>query len=65
MEKQELNFYDLSKKKSFKSKDYKIKIKYHRKFAIAVSPISKKECWRRMPKENKDNPEEKKEEEDA
>ena len=45
----ELNFFDLQKKKSFTSNNYKLVVKKvngkDRNFAVAKSP-SGKECWR-------------------
>lgn len=46
MAKDKLKFYDLSKKKSFTTSDYKFVNKKGRKFAVATCPGTKKETWR-------------------
>lgn len=45
-----LKFYDVRTKKAFKSGTYKVVKKKGRKFAVAVNPKSKGECWRIMGK---------------
>ena len=49
---QELSFYDLKAKKKFKSKNYKMKTKKGRRFAIATAP-SGCESWRIVGKDFK------------
>ena len=44
--KEELKFYDVKAKKSFKTDSYKIVVKKKRKFAVAKSPLSDISAWR-------------------
>lgn len=46
MAKEELSFYDVRNKAKFKSKDWNVKVRGGRHFAVAVNPKTKGECWR-------------------
>lgn len=47
----ELEFYDVKSKKKFKTKDFKIKVKSGRNFAVTKSPTGTHECWRVVSKD--------------
>lgn len=48
--KKKLSFYDLKEKKVFETTNYKVVNKdvkgINKKFAVAINPKSKNECWR-------------------
>ena len=45
---EELKFYDVKAKKKFTSDKYKVVNKKGRRFAVAVSPITKIKSWRTL-----------------
>ena len=48
---EEMSFYDVGKKKKFKTVEYKILSKKGKKFAVANSLNGKYQCWRILGKE--------------
>jgi len=48
---EELSFYDVKTKKSFKTGDYQVKEKSGRFFAVTKSPAGSHECWRVLGKD--------------
>jgi hypothetical protein len=48
---QELSFYDVKTKKSFKASEYVVKEKSGRFFAVTKSPAGTHECWRVLGKD--------------
>lgn len=48
---EELSFYDVKTKSKFKSKDYQVREKSGRFFAVVKSPKGTHECWRVMSKD--------------
>mgnify|MGYP001592551312 CR=1 FL=1 len=48
---EEMEFYDVKSKKKFKAKEYKIREKGGRFFAVTKSQSGPHECWRVVSKE--------------
>lgn len=44
--KEKLSFYDVKSKKKFVPKDFVVKIRNNRRFAVAKNPKTGVECWR-------------------
>jgi hypothetical protein len=49
--KEALSFYDVKSKSKFESKEYDIREKSNRYFAVTKSPNGPHECWRVLSKE--------------
>ena len=48
---EELSFYDVKTKSKFKAKEYSVKEKSGRYFAVTKSPKGTHECWRVLSKD--------------
>jgi len=48
--KESLSFYDVKSKSKFESKEYEIREKNNRYFAVTQSLVGKHECWRILSK---------------
>lgn len=48
---EEIEFYDVKSKDKFKTKDYEIRVKKGRSFAVAKSPSGTHECWKVVSKD--------------
>jgi len=48
---EELSFYDVKTKSKFNSKDYEVREKGGRFFAVTKSPAGTHECWRVLGKD--------------